>query len=395
MKRIWRTFGLLTATLAVILISTPARASDQDIKKLAADLAAKIRAKGYERVVVADFVDLDGATNATGKYISQKLVGMLAEEGVTVIDRSQVPKLFAEMDQITKGFIDPATSRSLGKQTGIEVVIAGTIYPGSLTIKTDARAIDLQAAKVLASPSHNISRLGTVGKMALKDEEGEDETEGESPSGGALANTVPSKPSKPRAPRTMTIMGLKFELEGCNSVDEGLACSATVTNLGTDDGFNFRCTSRVWDAAGNEYFPSLIKLSNSSYQCNESHWHGLEKSLVARVPTQLEMLFRGAGEEVSEVAQFETVWWGGQAHDSQQARFREILVGQGASTGGQYAQGGSGQPSNIAPVAPGKGGFLRRMGKLLGNAAEATAREMLEKEKKKLVGDDENDGDGE
>jgi TolB-like protein len=168
-------FGILLT----LLMFGASSAQAQDLSKLATELATRIRAMKHDRVTVLDFVDLDKKTNKLGKLLTQKLQLALAEPSheLAVVDQSQLPQLFDQMEKLNEGLLDPATGKQLGKITGVEVVIVGTVMVSSMSVKLDVKAIDLQTAKLITGESSSISRMGfnMVDKLAQEVEGGETE----------------------------------------------------------------------------------------------------------------------------------------------------------------------------------------------------------------------------
>ncbi len=250
--------GFRTAwILLVLLLWSSAQIHAQDLTKLATDLATKIHTMKHERVTVVDFLDLEKKPNKLTKLLTYKLQAALAEpdRDLVVVDQSHLAELFDQMEKLSEGLIDPATARELGKVTGTEVLIYGTVMVSSMSVRLDVSAVDLQTAKVIAAGTASPTRIGLVDRLAKeveKEEEGaasaEDDSEAETPVRAASAKTAPRAPTRSRRDQ-----GFLFELDGCSLSGDAMTCALTVTSEGRDRWLIIGRESRAWNEAGEEF----------------------------------------------------------------------------------------------------------------------------------------------
>jgi flagellar FlgO protein len=373
-------FWILLSLL--VCVAPPARA--QDLNKLATELAARIRAVKHDRVTVADFVDLDKKPNKLGKFLTQKLQLALADpkHGLSVVDQSQLPQLFDQIEKLNEGLLDPATGKQLGKITGVEVVIVGTVMVSSMSVKLDVKAIDLQTAKLITGESSSISRIGfnPVDKLA-KEVDGEDSEIASSENDtDSRSSSVQRSAVKSKAPtRIRRDQGVTFELNGCSLSGDALVCALTVTSEARDRRLEISSDSRAWNDSGDEYRPFDVVIANST------HGYGYNsKQILKNVPTYMSLTFPQFGDDSSMVERLRVVWSEGDGE--RPLDFEKIVVDSDLSSSRAAARpsGGSGDASG----GKGKGGFLKRVTGSIVNTLESAAEEVIEKKTKKLVGDD-------
>jgi TolB-like protein len=378
----WRAMACGLALLGLLGLPGAAAANDADLQKLAAALAAKVKEQKRSRVLVTEFKNADGKVDAVGSFVTQKLTSMLADQGLIVVDRSQVKALLDEIARVDEGLSDPATTRSLGKQTGAEVIVTGISYPASMTVKVEARATDLETASVVGTASQNVTRIGLIDQMVMKAAEASD-------GGGSSASTAPAPaPPKPKqAVRTITEASVRFDLEGCELEGDLLECAVVVTSLSQERQLAIGCTSNAWDGQGNEYRPRQLKLANSERRCDEYHW-GLKKGLVPGVATRLALSYQGVSHELDRVSQLKLVF-GTDEDKNESISFRDIVPGGGSALAGGLGGYGGYAPGAAATVQGKKGeSFLRRMGRRVLAGVEEVATRRLDEEAKKAMGED-------
>jgi hypothetical protein len=382
-REIRRKIPVTAHALFLLFLVSIFPANAEDLKKLAADLSARIHAAKHERVTVIDFVDLDKKPNKLGKYLAQQLQTALAEPEykMEVIDQSHLGQLLEQMEKLSEGIIDPATGRQLGKMAGTEVLIVGTVMPSSLTVRLDIKAIDLQTAKVITGGSASMARLGIVDRLASGEEPSE-VADGNSNQGKSGSMTRGASGKRPA--RNFRDQGVDFELEGCSLSRDALTCAVTVTSEGRDRWLAITHKSRAWNGAGDEYEPGGITVANlSKTDC-------AAKQILKDVPTRMTMTFPSFGADASMVERFRLYW----AEDNncysggwRSVEFAKISISEEAdfsSPRGNAHPGGD--RGSQGGGSKGKGGsFLDRIKDRATDIVDKT----IDKQTRKVLGDDE------
>lgn len=380
----------------------PSHAYQQEITKLATDLAARIKTAGHARVTVVNFVDLDGKPNKLGKFLAQQLQLALAEPERTlvVIDQSHLPQLFDQMKLLSEGLIDPETGRKLGKIAGTEVLIVGTVMPSSMTIRVDAKAIDLQTASMIVGKSTNLSRLG-LGKLINESAEDEPEMASESDEGGNRTGSTQAKSQNPagkspRPPaRSRRDQWMFFELDGCSLSGDALTCSVTITSE-RDQWFSLSFNSRAWTEEGEEFRPSEGMVANSRGSASQRDC--VVKEALKNVPMRVSLTFPQFGGDEAMVERFRLIWKGEDDcwnSGSRPVEFEKIALSDDTdfSSSRTAAGSGKGRGNAVEGKGKGRGGLLGRLTEKAVGILEDAATKALEKETKKLVGDDDAEGE--
>lgn len=378
----------------------PSRAYQQDITKLATDLAARIQAAGHTRVTVVDFGDLDGKPNKLGKFLAQQLQLALTEpeRKLVVIDQSHLPKLFDQIKLLSEGLLDPETGRKLGKIAGTEVLVFGTVMSSSMTIRVDARAIDLQTANMIVGKSTNLARMGLLSKLANESAEDEPEMASESEEDGSTKPAASQKSTKksPRSPvRSGRDQWMFFELDGCSSSGNALTCSVTITSE-RDQWFSLSFDSRAWTEEGEEFGPSEGMIANSRGSASQRSC--IVKEALKNVPMRVSLTFPQFGDDEAMVERLRLIWKAeADCWDSgkRSMEFEKIALSDDVDFSSSRVTAGSGKDrgSAVEGRGKGKGGLLNRLTGRALDIIEDAATKAIDKEVGKLVGEDEEEKD--
>ncbi len=380
--------------ISLVLLFCGAHAQAQDLGKLATELAAKIHAKNHERVTVVDFLDLDKKPNKLAKFLTHQLQSALNEPelDLVVVDQGHIAELFDQMEKLSEGLIDPATARELGKVTGTEVVIYGTVMVSSLSVRLDVSAIDLQTAKVIASGTASPKRFGLLDRLAKEVEQKE---------GGAAADLeeeespapVKKASAKKAPPTVLRDNGILFEVTGCSISLDTLTCALMVTSEGRDRWLAVGESSRAWNEAGEEFGPSDLAISNTQVQ-----GHCVAKRILRDVPTNLSLTFPAFGSDGSIVERLRVYWseeencyWS--RSRTRSVDFQKIALADGDFSSSKKAgAGGAGATgSALGGSKKGSGGLFGRLTDKLLDTAASTLEKAIDKEAKKLTGEDEEE----
>jgi hypothetical protein len=366
-----------------LLLCGGARAHAQDLSKLASDLATRIHAKNHERVTVVDFVDLDKKPNKLAKFLTLQLVSALNEPdlNLVVVDQSHIPELFDQMEKLSEGLIDPATAKQLGKMSGAEVLIYGTVMVSTLSVRLDVSAIDLETAKVIASGNASPKRFGMVDRLAKEVELAEGGGTSEQDETEVATKPVPVKKSPIRVRRDQ---GFVFELGGCSSSADAVTCSIIVTSEERDQLLTISNRSRVWNQEGEEFPPEELTIANS--RDDDSC---LSKQILRDVPTSIRLTFPHFGGDGVAVERLRLAWAQNEyCHGLRTVDFDKIPL---SADAGRKASSGVGSAGNAVGSQKKGGGLFGRLTEKLIDTAASTAEKYIDKKAKELTGEDEEE----
>jgi hypothetical protein len=388
-------YGRTVCILLLLLAcgASPSRAYEQELKKLAGDLATRMHAANHARVTVVDFVDLDKKPSKLGNFLAQlfQLTLAAAEYRLDVVDQSQLPQLFDQMELFDEGLLDPATGRELGKIAGTEVLVLGTVMPSSMTIRLDIKAIDLQTAKVIAGGTAKLARLGVLDRLT-----NEAVTEGSAAVGSAAQAGAQGAQAKapPPPPRVLSVKGVVFELDKCALSGDGLTCVVTATSEGRGRWFSLAFRTRAWNQAGEEYEPGDLAIANTAAKHQSGRFYGergcVTKEILESVATSLSVTFPQFDDEADMVERLRLVWSESDdcyTDDWRVVEFDKIALGDDPS-----AVAGGGRSSGGKEAAGSRsGGLLKRLGSKVLDGVEKVAEEFIEEKTHGLIGDDDDE----
>jgi len=126
---------------------------DQQLQILSKDIAVKIDAAGKKKVAVVDFSDLQGNITELGRYISEEMSISMVEnaKGFTMVDRNHLKTIMKELKLGLTGVLDATTTKEIGKITGVDALITGSITPLGDVIKLSVKVLDTQTADIIAA----------------------------------------------------------------------------------------------------------------------------------------------------------------------------------------------------------------------------------------------------
>ncbi len=383
------------ATLLVLVAcgASPSPAAAQELKKLAGELAGRIHAAQRSRVTVVDFVDLDGKPSKLGSFVAQLLQLELADSGLRleVVDQGQLAQLFDQVELDEEGLLDPATKQVLGKVSATEVVVVGTVMPSSLSVRLDARAIDLQSQKLIGAGNAKLPRLGPIARLANEAAGGGAASgateEAAEPEKGGGSEAVRAKVLAPL--RTRRDKGIVFTLDGCSLSGDELTCTLEMTSEKSDRWVAISLGSQAWNDQGDEHLSSVVTVANTS-----SEEGCAKKEILRDVPTPVSLSFPKYVAGTARVERLRLSWAEpdqGNCHwyDWRPVDFEAIVLSDEPAIAGGVRAGGNAKGSGS--VAGKRRGFLQRTLQII----EDTATDMLENEARKLKGEDEKEEEDE
>lgn len=198
----------------------------QDMKQVSSSLTAKIAAAGRKKVAVVDFTDLQGNVTELGRFLAEELSGALAEDarGFRVVDRTHLKVILQEHKLASTGLIDPQTARQLGRISGVDTLVTGTITSAfGDSVRLSVKALDVETAEIIAQSRADIPKTKAIEEMGRGS--------GEVPA-GVGATAASSSPGVAAKPGGMTIRDNEFifAMRGCRRHGEDVTCVAAVTN---------------------------------------------------------------------------------------------------------------------------------------------------------------------
>lgn len=145
---------------------TPAEPSDVDerVRELADYFSGRLKQGGVKRISLMDFLytrDPERAPvlNAIGKYFPQELTaGLMAEPagGFEIVEREHIERVLEEQKLQLSDIMDESTGVRLGKISGVEALMVGSVTRLASDIKLFAKLVGVEDAKLIGSKSVRI-----------------------------------------------------------------------------------------------------------------------------------------------------------------------------------------------------------------------------------------------
>ena len=104
-------------------------------------------------VAVCPPANNDGSPNAAGISLAEELTGALVQRGVSVVERSALEPVLAELRMQNTPLWDEASAQKLGKLTGASVVLTGKVLIEKTAGKAHVRLVDVASGKILLAVS--------------------------------------------------------------------------------------------------------------------------------------------------------------------------------------------------------------------------------------------------
>lgn len=135
---------------------------DQELKKLADQLAPKLLKQGNKRVAVINFTNLENQPTALGKALAEMFTIELTNTDIVLINRAQFNKLIEENKMMADGFLDEEEVVQLGKLKKVDIIVTGTATPLDKTVMLTLQATDIMLGTVVGGVKGNISRTNAI-----------------------------------------------------------------------------------------------------------------------------------------------------------------------------------------------------------------------------------------
>jgi len=148
---------------------------DEGVNELATQISKNMLTTEKNKIAVVEFTNLDGTVSAFGKFLAEELITrlfMVSPGKFTVVERSQLQKVFKELGFQMIEVVDETTIKKLGKILGVDAIVTGSITDLGNTVKVNGRMISTETARVFAVAATEIPKVGTVvnlmGKQVVK-----------------------------------------------------------------------------------------------------------------------------------------------------------------------------------------------------------------------------------
>lgn len=133
----------------------PKAATDVSLKHKKPDEKPKIVIKGEKvKIGILEFQSLneEAKKDSLGKIISEILTtSFVNSQSFKIIEREQLQKVLKEFNLSQSGIIDTSYAKKIGKITGADAIITGSVIKIGSSLRLDARIIDVESGIILTA----------------------------------------------------------------------------------------------------------------------------------------------------------------------------------------------------------------------------------------------------
>jgi len=157
---------ILMFTLLFLTSSVMAAGSlEEGMQELATEIVKNSEAKGKRSIAISSFQHINGDISELSNYISDELTLKLfnvPKANLEIIERSQLNRIFKEMQFNMSGVVDAKTIKKLGKLHGIDALVIGSITELGESFRINARLIDTETGKVFSAAGTTVPKTSTA-----------------------------------------------------------------------------------------------------------------------------------------------------------------------------------------------------------------------------------------
>jgi len=298
-RRVTCALLMFAATFGVPL---RAEAYEKEVQSWVKSLSPKLCTPTCRRVAVVDFNDLQGNVTELGRFLAEELsVSLGSVPGLTVVERARLGQILREQRLESSSLVSPETIQQVGRISGVEALILGTITPFSDTIRVSLKVLDTRTAGLIVAAGGEVPKTGGIADLLQKGINDGQESGGTitTAHGGSGAPPVAAV-LRPTKPTPIEAKKFIFDLQSCELSGQTINCLLLVMNLGPDRAIAISKETRLVDDQGNEYPPAEVAIANENMNLY-NNWH-IKKLLINRLPTKVRLTFNGVLPEATGIA---------------------------------------------------------------------------------------------
>lgn len=155
-----------------VLLSSAFRLSASTLEEGITDLARQIVDKSLASetttLAIAAFPHADDSCSEMSNYLVDELVLSLftVQSGqLEIIERSQLERIFAELQLSMTGAIDANTTQELGRIHGVDALLIGSLTLVGEALRVNSRLIDTETGRVFSAAAVSIPKTATIDEL--------------------------------------------------------------------------------------------------------------------------------------------------------------------------------------------------------------------------------------
>lgn len=157
-------FGGVAIAAALSVPGTASSGVSEGIDQLAAQIVTRSVAADRTTIAIAAFPHVDDTCSELSNFLVDELVlslFSLPDNQLSIIERSQLDRIFSELELSLSGAVDVNTTQELGRVHGVDTLLVGTLSNFGEDLRVNARLIDTETARVYSAAAVNIPRTST------------------------------------------------------------------------------------------------------------------------------------------------------------------------------------------------------------------------------------------
>lgn len=294
----------LIALVLSFPFAVPLHSQDREMKETANTLSQFLAKSGKGPVAVVDFTDSQQNVTYLGQYVAAELEVDLVNSGagLSLIDRTRLKTILQENK--LGDLLDPATVRQLGKFSGVQVLIIGTLTPIGDDVHLTVKAEDTETAQIETALAIDIPKTPRIQEqinLGLA----------KSPSSaGPIAQPGPSGTLLPSASANSEVEKeqFAFTLNSCELSGAEMTCDLTLKNLADKRDLEIfgnpwkgGLRSRLIDEDNREAVPDYVTLGSKESSIHQ----GLEATIVPGTKARVLLHFDKMPSDITAIASLE------------------------------------------------------------------------------------------
>jgi TolB-like protein len=157
-------FVLCVSAVLALFGSSGVWGYEEEIKQLSAAIANDISGVGKQTIAVVDFTDLQGNVTEFGRFVAEEMSVDLAMsgKGFRLIDRTHMKSVLNELALSSSELFDPKKSSQVGKLTGADAIVTGSIVPFGDNVRVTVKVIATETAGVISAAKRYIAKTTAI-----------------------------------------------------------------------------------------------------------------------------------------------------------------------------------------------------------------------------------------
>lgn len=139
---------------------------EQGINSLTEEINNHLRERTGIRLAIIPFTDLAHNPNNFGAFVAEGLTTrMCRRKNWEIIERSQIDRVFEELEFSVSDVVDETSAQEVGKFLGVEALLTGTVADMGNRVGINSRMIEVETGRVLVASSTEIARDDSVNTL--------------------------------------------------------------------------------------------------------------------------------------------------------------------------------------------------------------------------------------